>query len=273
MRRLVMLTTASLLTLGMAGTAPAIEIRSIAGHTVEVREKDFQKALFVDGREIHANEYITFDSAYALGGSIAIVGSSSPGGNACNSSPFILSFPSGGSPRFDGPLENCLAVEHRVEGDRIEFSTNKVPGHDQDRWEWSAQEGIRALASVPFSPDGALGWGSLRERSMSHPSEAFANAGIAKSLSDLLGADFQHFQSLMAGVGSGQFKGDDFVGTSCRPHMCLDEAGIIFLSGRDQRAYAAWKPEGGKIIVYPSPVKDWPEKAKAELRQWARRWD
>ncbi|MFN7090294.1 MAG: hypothetical protein ACK4P4_07065 [Allorhizobium sp.] len=273
MRRLVMLAAATLLTMGMAGTAPAIEIRSIAGHTVEVREKDFQKALFVNGREIHTNEYITFDSAYVLSGSIAIVGSSSPGGNACNSSPFVLSFPAGGSPRFDGPLETCFAVDYRVEGDRLKFSTKKVPGHDQERWEWSAQEGIQMLASIPFAPDSALGWEALRERSMSHPSEAFANAGIAKSLSDLLGTDFEQFQNLMAGVGSGQFKGDDFVGTSCRRHICLDEAGLIFLSGREQRAYAAWKPEGGKIIVYPAPVKDWPEKAKVELREWARTWE
>ncbi len=256
-----------------AGQSSAIEIREIAGHRVQVLEKELQKALVVDDREIHVDQYITFDAAYALSGSLVLIGSSSAGGNACDGSPFVLSFPAGANPRFDGPLESCAIVEHRVEDDRIEFTTRKVPGRDQERWEWTAKDGIQALSAVAFSPDPAAGWESLRERSISHPSEAFANGAIAASLADLLGSDFGNFQGVMAGVGAGEFKGDDYVGTSCRPHMCLDEAGLIFLSGRDRRAYAAWKPEGGKIVVYPSPVKDWPEKAKAELRQWARTWD
>lgn len=262
-----------LVLLTSARQSSAIEISEVAGHRVQVLEKEFQKALMVDDREIHVDQYITFDAAYALSGSLVLIGSSSAGGNACDGSPFVLSFSAGANPRFDGPLESCSIVEHRVEGDRIEFITRKVPGRDQERWEWTATDGIQALSAVAFSPDPGMGWESLRERSMSHPSEAFANGAIAASLADLLGSDFENFQGIMAGVGVGEFKGDDFVGTSCRPHACLDEAGMIFLSSRDRRAYAAWKPEGRKIVVYPAPVKDWPDKAKMELLRWAQNWD
>jgi hypothetical protein len=264
---------ALLLSLASVHHADAIEIDAIAGHSVQVVEKDFQKALVVDGREIHVDQYISFEAAYALGGSLVLVGSSSAGGNACEATPFVLSFPGSGKPRLDGPLESCALISHRVEGDQIHFSAASVPGRDQERWQWTAEGGVLELDRVAFAPDKALGWDSLRERSMSHPSEAFANAEIASSLSALLGADFDHFQDLMAGVGGGEFKGDDFVGTSCRPHACLDEAGMIFLSSRDRRAYAAWKPEGRKIVVYPAPVKDWPDKAKVELRRWAQSWE
>ncbi len=42
---------------------------------------------------------------------------------------------------------------------------------------------------------------------------------------------------------------------------------MIFLFSCDRRAYAAWKPESKKIVVYQSPLKDWPDKANAELRR------
>ncbi|MBB3302804.1 hypothetical protein FHT72_006309 [Rhizobium sp. BK077] len=47
------------------------------------------------------------------------------------------------------------------------------------------------------------------------------------------------------------------------------KASIIHLASRT--VYLAWKPSGQKIKVNPD-VKAWPEKAKAELRQWAAKW-
>jgi len=49
----------------------------------------------------------------------------------------------------------------------------------------------------------------------------------------------------------------------------LFKASIIHLASRT--VYLAWKPSGQKIKVNPD-VKAWPEKAKAELRQWAAKW-
>jgi hypothetical protein len=34
----------------------------------------------------------------------------------------------------------------------------------------------------------------------------------------------------------------------------------------------AWKPDGEKIAVFPAPVTGWPEKARAELKEWAKQW-
>jgi len=53
--------------------------------------------------------------------------------------------------------------------------------------------------------------------------------------------------------------------------MCREQEALLFLSAKDRRAYAAWKPHQKKIIVHP-PVKQWPEKAKQELRAWAETW-
>jgi hypothetical protein len=250
----------------------AAEITSLAGHTVEIKERDSEKSLVVDGRELHRNQFILLDEAYAFGQTLVVVGSSSAGGNACDSAPFVLSFPQGGAARLDGPLDSCTSVTHEVQGSTLLFSTGNIPGQQRERWQWSAEGGITSLAAAPFEADKSVGWASLRERKFGHPADAFKSAEIAESVRQLMHADFDHFQALMTGVGSGQFKGDDFVGSACRPHACLDEAGMIFLSSPDRQVYAAWKPEGRKIVVYPSPVKNWPEKAKAELRNWAGQW-
>lgn len=257
---------------GMSSFARAVELEKIAGHTVEIQERDFEKALIVDGRELHRNQIVFLDDVYALDDTTVLVGTSSGGGNACDGSPFVLSFPRSGAPRIDGPIDSCTPVSWQVDGASIVFSTRNIPGRDTERWQWTAERGIAPLASVAFKPNEASGWANLRERTFTHPSDAFENAEIAASFKMVLGSDFTPFQELMTGVGSGQFKGDDFVGTACRPHACLDEAGLIFLSSSERRVYVAWKPVDGKIAVFPSPVKDWPEKAKAELREWAKQW-
>ncbi|NLS00126.1 hypothetical protein HGP17_25145 [Rhizobium sp. P38BS-XIX] len=257
---------------GLALPVGAVDMDSFGGHSVTIKEKDFQKVLVVDGRELHTDEIITFDDIYAFNDTLVVVGSSSPGGNACDASPFVLSFPAKGAPRFDGPIDSCASVSHQVDGASFVFSTGNVPGHDTERWQWTAGGGITSLPSVAFKPDASTGWANLRERAFTHPSDAFKNGEIAESLKAVLGADFDHFQELMSGVGSGQFKGDDFVGSACRPHACLDEAGMIFLSSHDRRVYAAWKPDGKKIAVFPSPVKEWPDRVKTELKDWAKQW-
>lgn len=253
-------------------SAQAVELEKIAGHTVEIKERDFEKVLSIDGRELHTNQIIFLDDIYAFGGTVVVVGTSSGGGNACDGSPFVVSFPEKGAPRIDGPLDSCAPVSHTVDGTSLLFSTANIPGRDTERWQWTVDRGIAPLDPVAFQPDAASGWSNLRERTFTHPSDAFKNAEIAASFKMVLGSDFTRFQQLMSGVGSGAFKGDDFVGSACRPHACLDEAGLIFLSSSDRRVYAAWKPDGGKIAVFPSPVKDWPEKARAELKEWARQW-
>ncbi|MBY2943107.1 hypothetical protein HF264_25980 [Rhizobium leguminosarum] len=255
----------------IANAAAAVDIQKIAGHEIAVEGTAFDNELKVDGRSIHKDAIIGFKEIAIVDGTPALIGYSANGGNACDSSPFVLSFPPGGEPKMDGPIDTCFSVEHQVEGDRILFSTNPGPGHDSERWSWTPKDGIAELAAEPFKANTAADWSNLRERKLKRPSEAFANAGVVASIKNLLGPDFAWYQELMNGVAGGEFKGDDYVGTSCRPHMCSDEAGLLFLASRQKAVYAAWRPDGQKIVVRP-PIKQWPEKAKLELRAWARKW-
>lgn len=255
-----------------SSSAHAIDVERVAGHQITIAGEYPTKELKVDGKTYHTDAIISFDEIIVVDGTVTLIGSSSAGGNACDSSPFVLSFPSESEPRFDGPLDNCVVVNHEIENGKVVFATGVIPGRDQNTWVWTPSAGFSEVKAVPFRADSRTNWTQLRERKLDHPSDAFVNGEIHQALKNVLGADFGHFQQLMAGVGSGEFKGDDYVGTACRPHDCPAEGGMIFLSPSLKRAFAAWKPEGGKIIVYPSPVKDWPEKARLELKNWARDW-
>lgn len=93
----------------VAGIAPAqaIDVQNLFGHTVRVEGEYPERALKIDGRELHRNAILLFDGLIIVSGVPALIGSSSNGGNACDSSPFVVSFPPEGKPRFDGPIEAC----------------------------------------------------------------------------------------------------------------------------------------------------------------------
>jgi hypothetical protein len=51
----------------------------------------------------------------------------------------------------------------------------------------------------------------------------------------------------------------------------MDQEAVVVADLASRTVYLAWKPSGQKIKVAPA-VKTWPERAKAELRQWASKW-
>lgn len=158
----------SLLAFGcaIATSASSVEINQFAGREVQIKEKGFQKALVVDGKELHVNQYINLESVFALENTLIIVGSSSDADNACDSAIFVLSIPFFGSPLFDGPQNSCSSISHEVNGSKILFSSSKVPGRDVERWEWTVDGGIKSLGVTHFQPDrnAVEGWLKMRSR-------------------------------------------------------------------------------------------------------------
>lgn len=252
-------------------SAQAIEIGKINGHSISLGEQDYEKILKIDGREMHRNAIILFDEMTTVSGVPIIIGSSSGGGNACDGSPFVISLPIDGKARLDGPIDSCASVSHNVENDMVIFSTPNLPGKGQDKWEWTAAEGMKSAGSVAFKASDNSGWNALREQTIRYPWDAFNNVEINRQIRQLLGSDFDKYQVILTGVATGAYKNGDFVGHSCTPHSCTFEEAIIFLSYNDRKVYAAFKPDGQTIKVFPV-VTEWPDKAKAELRSWASKW-
>lgn len=251
--------------------ADAIDIGKIYGHEITLAEQDYEKILKVDGREMHRNAIILFEELTTVSGVPIIIGSSSGGGNACDGSPFVISLPIDGKAKLDGPIDSCATMSHDIEKDKIIFSTPNLPGKGQDKWQWTANEGLKKAGSVAFKASDNSGWNALREQTISYPWDVFDNVEISAQIKQLLGSDFHKYQTILTGMGSGEYSRGDYFGQSCTPHSCTFEEAILYLSYSDKKVYAAYKLDGQKIKVFPV-VKEWPDKAKAELRNWSRKW-
>lgn len=256
----------------MAGAVAAADMDIILfGRAISITKVDDQERLKIDGREIHKNYYVSIDRIEIVGDTPVAIGTSSMGGNACEGSPFVVSFPPVGNPRVDGPLDTCLGVRVEKSADTLVLSTSPTPNEAGEKWVWSAADGLRQLDGEKFVADSSKGWTQLRERTVSHPSELLDYAEIGTDIAAMAGPDRALVADILVGVGSGEFKGDYFVGRSCSRHMCLDQEGLVIADMQNREIYLAWRPSGQKIKVSP-PVSKWPEKAKAEIREWAAKW-
>lgn len=256
---------------GVVTNAQAIDIGKISGHEISLTEQDYERILKVDGREMHRNAIILFYEVTTVAGIPIIVGSSSAGGNACDGSPFVISFPEDGKPRLDGPIDSCASVSYKIDQGKVVFLSPNIPGKGQDKWEWTAIEGMKSSGTIAYKATDTSGWNALREQSIQYPWDAFNNVEISGQIKQLLGPDLDKFQGILTGIATGSYQNGDFIGHACTPHSCTVEEAIIFLSYADKKVYAAFKPDGQKIKVFPI-VKEWPEKAKSELRSWSKKW-
>ncbi|MER9836146.1 hypothetical protein NKJ28_14355 [Mesorhizobium sp. M0145] len=242
------------------------------GHSVEIYGET-EETMHLDGKPTITDGRLTIDEITIVNGIPTLVGNSLSGGNACEGSPFIVSFPPSGQPRIDGPIEGaeCALVTRKVEDTAITFSTAPSAGRVGKIWVWTPSAGLAEQASVEMQPDLTKGFATLRERTVKHPSDLFSYGDISSAFSDLLGPDLGAYRETLDGTGSGKFVGDDYVGTACTPHMCGVQEALVFVSAKEHRIYAAWKPDQKKIKVRP-PLDEWPDKAQAELATWARKW-
>jgi hypothetical protein len=158
-----------------------------------------------------------------------------------------------------------------VRADQLTFSTTALPNSPGETWIWTPATGLAKSGSRDFVADTSRGWSELREKTVSHPGELLSFGEVAAQINDLLGAEKDDYSDIILGVGSGSFDGDYFVGSACTRHLCQEEEALLVASIQGKQVFLAWKPSGEKIVVRP-PLKQWPERAKASLREWAAKW-
>ncbi len=267
----IVLTSVILSMAASAATAADFDM-SLFGHQVEVsRTGDEQYKLKIDGIAVLTNYYVDLEQMNIVGGVPVIVGTSSAGGNACEGSPFIVSFPKGEQPKVDGPIDSCYTVKVTVNVDSITLATPALPNKPGQKWTWTPVDGLKEIKGDQYVPDSSKGWVQLREKTVGHPSALYDYAVIGAEIDRLAGTDKALVSDILMGVGSASFHGDLLVGTSCSRHMCNEQEAVVVADIPTKAVYLAWKPSGQKIKVNP-PVTVWPEKAKAELRSWAAKW-
>lgn len=244
---------------------------SVFGHQVAIVTRDTEQALMVDGQELLRNEYVDIDDIRLVSGVPVMIGKSYPGGNICDSSPFVVSLATAAKPRVDGPIDSCRPVQMQGSADQLAFSTTPLPNEAGENWVWKPNVGFQKTGNSGFQTSQAKGWAQLQQSGINHPGDIFSFGEIATQIDGLLGPAKASYVDILMGTGSGQFDRDYYIGTSCTRHSCGEEEALLVASIANRRVFLAWKPSGEKIQVLP-PVTEWPAKAKAELRDWAAKW-
>lgn len=262
----------SILALTTASSASAADLSlSMFGHKVEIVARDTEQALVIDGQELLKDEIVSINDIRLVSGTPVIVGESSPGGNACDASPFIVALTSAAKQRLDGPIDNCNSVQMQASADQLTFSTRPLPTEAGENWVWQPDIGFKKAGSTAFQPSQTKGWAQLQQSGINHPGDIFSFSEIATQIDSMLGPAKASYTNILMGTGSGKLDKDYFIGTSCTRHSCGEEEALLVASIANRKVFLAWKPSGEKIQVRP-PVTEWPAKAKTELRDWAAKW-
>ena len=248
MRKFLRLPAALLILSAITASAQTTKLKAFGRQVEVVQPRTEIGRLSVDGRKLHENWILWLDEVALVGGVPVMIGTSGPGGNACEATPFILSFPEGRAARFDGPVDTCGVVEYKVEAAQITFTMAASPLGDGERWTWTPADGLRNSGKVAFAPDTGKGWADLRDRGLLHPADLFANGATAARLNELVGDQRRALLSTMTGPGSGRYEGDWYIGESCQAHNCPNaDTGsgamlIVDIAGR--RVFVAWRLPG-----------------------------
>jgi len=243
----------------------------VFGHTVEIlanpSDKYGERVLKIDDHEFQKNYILSIDEIGTVGGVGIAIGSSSGGGNMCDASPFVISFPPQAKPQFDGPIDSCNSVSWEVLGDHIQFQTGALPLAPGQSWVWKPNSGFRAGPKIDFKANEKKGWNDLRSRTVNHPSELFSYAEVAKQIYARLGSNAGDVVPLIEGVGSGEFDGDLYVGSGCRPHACTDASVLVVANISTRAVFVSWKLEKRPIAASPK-LTEWPDAERLQFEQW-----
>ena len=244
---------------------------SIYGHQIEVhRAADGQEQLAVDKKVFHKDQYITLDQIETIDGVLIAIGHASPGGNACDGSLFVLSFPKKKPVRIDGPLESCSPGTVHVEQNRITVEVAATPELQGSRWRWSAVSGFSAPEKIEFTAKADGGWSALRSQSIDHPSQVLNYADLSKLVDDRLGSR-SSFVRISSGPGSAHYRSNLLIASSCQAHSCDDTALLLVADPANERIFVALKDKQTPILVNPK-ASDWPSGSTADLVAFQRKW-
>lgn len=244
----------------------------IYGHDVEVSSAaDGQEQLIVDKKLLHKDQYISLNELASVSGVPIAIGQTSAGGNACDGSRFILSFPAKEPVRIDGPLESCSPGTVRIDANQVVIEVAATPQSEGSRWVWSFASGFGAVEKIGFAAKAEGGWSALRSRSIDHPSQILNYSDLGRLLDERIGADRSALIRISSGPGSANYRNNLFVSTSCQAHSCGDTALLVVADIATKRMFVAIKDGQRPPLISPK-VSEWPTGSSAELNAFRRRW-
>lgn len=257
----------------MSARADEVDQITVLGHQLAIKDDPVGKALYVDGKNVMADFMIGIDGTpLIVEGQPVVLASDANGGNGCEVSPFYISFPPTGEPVVTPLLDTCVLPTVVNKGDHLELTQPPNPAAPGDKWTYAPSTGFVHVATITYQPDQAQGWKNVADHRLDSIYSVMANSEIAVQIDHLLGSEADDFRKYLTGPAlKGEYHGNDFFGVGCQAHNCDSAQAIIYLDDGTQTPYVAWKDDNAKIAVRP-PVKEWPKKARVQLKAWAQKY-
>lgn len=253
-----------------ATVALADDPMSVAGRRVQVTDDGIGSAtLTVDGAVLHQDGVIYLDpEPVTLDGVTVLTGSAGPGGNACNATPIVVVLPESGAPEFWGPVDSCAYFTPKLDGAKLVFASDAVPGTPGETWIWTRDSGFVPGPPVGFVAD--LGWEAMETLAGAHPAEAMAISPVLEALQSGLDADYPVFAERISGLGSGDLTREGYLGEACLKLSCEADWAVLYIDGATQQPFVTWHVTGEiEYRIWPNDTNLWPSEAMAVLRDKA----
>jgi hypothetical protein len=242
------------------------------GHAVEIlKTTDGQEQLTVDKKVLLKDQYISLEEIATVDGVPSVVGQRSGGGNICDGSAFILSFPKNGAVKIDGPLDSCNTSETTIEETLIVVRVAPTPQTAGSEWTWSPSSGFSTGISIPFAARPEDGWAALRSRSIDHPSSLLGYADLSRLIEKRVGSAKASFIGLSSGPGSAEYRNNLLIATSCRAHSCDDTSLLVVIDIAARQVFVALRDGAAPTLIVPQAA-GWPSGARSELSAFQKRW-
>ena len=235
------------------------------GHVVEIgKSTDGQEQLSVDKKVLLKDQYISLEEVATVDGTPSVIGQRSAGGNACNGSAFILSFPARSAVKIDGPLDACNPNETKIEEKQIVVDVAPTAQTPESQWTWSPSSGFSVEKSIAFATKRDDGWAALRSRSINHPSAMLDYADLSQLIELRVGKAKASFISVSSGPGSAQYWNNLLIASSCKAHSCNDTGLLVVADIPRKQVLVALKDGASAPLIAPKE-EEWPSGARAEL--------
>lgn len=242
------------------------------GHAVEIlKTADDQEQLAVDKKVLLKDQYISLEEVATVDGVPSVVGQRSAGGNICDGSAFILSFPRNAPVRIDGPLDSCNSSKTIIEETRIVVTVAPTAQTAGAEWTWSPSSGFSTAISIPFSARQEDGWVALRSRSIDHPSALLGYADLSRLIEKRVGLAKASFVGLSSGPGSAEYRNNLLIAMSCRAHSCDDTSLLVVMDIAARQVFVALRDGPAPALIVPQAA-GWPSGARSELSAFQKKW-
>lgn len=250
----------------LSGMAAAESVQTVLGHQITVTgDGIFNGTLVADGVVLLAEGVITLDpDVLVVDGVSLITGTSGAGGNSCNAAPFVLTLPDEGPAEIWGPVESCAHLLPEIDGARLVFTSDAVPGAAGETWVWTPDAGFASGPAVGFAA--TADWAALDGMAGAHPADVLTIAPVLAALKAGLGADYPIFADRISEVGSGDLTDAAYLGRACLKFACDTDWAVLYIDRTSNAIFAAWKVlDEIEVHRWPEDAALWPADAMAAI--------